>query len=248
MSRDPSRISCRVSRRGWLAGAMAGLVVGTVARPARAGSTKILILGDSMIAGGFGIFLQRRLRDDHALDVSRKGKSSTGLARPDFYNWVDEGKKAFEAFKPDATVCMFGGNDGQGLYMGKKGPSKWIRYEDGQPWTDEYRRRVNAFADVIAPDGQHIFWVGMPVMKPSKLNRRVQHMNTIYRAEMAIRPNAEFVDIWDVFSDDEGKYTDRVEIDGKRTRVRAGDGVHLSPAGAWRLVDKVAPLVVDVMS
>ncbi len=235
-----------LTRRQWFT-ALAGLtglgLVGALPRTAHAKPPRILLLGDSMIAGGFGLFLERALTKHDGCEVQRHGKSSTGLARPDFYDWIEEGAKAYEAFKPDAVVCMFGGNDGQGLYMGRKADPEWIRYEE-PGWTPEYRRRVNAFADAVTPNGEYLFWIGMPQMKLDKLHERVKHMNLIYRGEMAIRPNALFVDIWRVLADETGKYADKLEIAGKRVRVRTGDGVHLTVDGSHFLVSHVRPEIL----
>lgn len=212
---------------------------------AHAGATKILMIGDSMIAGGFGLFLAEDLEREHGYEVDRRGKSSTGLARPDFHDWIEVGGAARAEAKPSAVVCMFGGNDGQGLYMGRNAEPEWIRY--GEPeWTPEYRRRINAFADAVTAGGEWLFWIGMPQMRLERLHDRVGHMNTIYAAEMAIRPNARFVPIWDVLAHD-GKYSDHVTIAGKRTRVRTGDGVHITSAGAHYLADFVRPHIADVL-
>ncbi len=206
---------------------------------ARGKPGRVLLVGDSMIAGAFGLYLEQHLRKAVGHEVERRGKSSSGLARPDFFDWLEEGERLRTKFSPDAVVVMFGGNDGQGLYMGRGAEPKWIRWhEDG--WTEEYRRRVNAFADVMTANGEQIFWVGMPVMKPTKLNARVDHMNTIYRAEMAIRPHAEFVDVWRLLAGPDGGYAHELEVAGKRVRIRASDGVHLSGAGAKVLVEHVA--------
>jgi hypothetical protein len=211
-----------------------------------ADAKKVSILGDSMIAGGFGLYLEQALEKKQGHAVARHGKSSTGLARPDFYDWIKQGRHERESQHPDAVVVMFGGNDGQGLWMGKKAEPKWIRYEE-ENWTPEYRRRVNAFADTVTGGGETLIWIGMPVMRPSKLHKRVGHMNDIYRAEMAIRPRAHFVDIWPLLADAAGKYTDHVKIEGKRVRVRAQDGVHLSRSGAHHLVGQVAPKIADIL-
>ena len=203
---------------------------------------KILVAGDSMIAGGFGLFLARDLQKQHGYPVLRRGKTSSGLARPDFFDWMKEGERLVQEFSPDVSVVMFGGNDVQGLYMGK---GEWIRWPDKE-WSAEYARRVVAFCDILAPSGQTIFWVGMPVMRPPKFHARVQRVNTIFRAEMAVRKNAWFVDAWPVLADDNGEYADRIELEpgedgkpGKKVRVRAGDGIHLSPKGAEHLKDHV---------
>ncbi|MCH9683165.1 MAG: DUF459 domain-containing protein, partial [Deltaproteobacteria bacterium] len=261
------------TRRQWLLGS-AGLAGASLwSRTARADhygpadGTRVLVIGDSMIAGGFGLYLARGLGKDHGHSVTRRGKSSSGLARPDFFDWIEEANTLVGENPFDATVVMFGGNDVQGLYMGK---GAWVRWDD-EGWSEEYARRINALADLVAPNGQQLFWIGMPVMRPSKFNRRVQRVNTIFRAEMAIRPQARFVDIWDLFANAKGEYADRIvlppppeeteaaeaeaEADSqeeadpppkrkrKKVRVRAGDGIHLTVAGAHYLADHVEAIV-----
>ena len=199
---------------------------------------RVLLVGDSMIAGALGLYLERGLRDEHGYVTHRRGKTSSGLARPDFFDWIEEAQRQNEEFpEADAAIAMFGG--AQGLRMPER---KWIRWHE-PGWSEEYARRVNAFADAIAPNNRQMFFIGMPVMGRERLHARVQRINTIYRAEMAIRPNAKFIDIWRVLSDERGEYTDRVKIDGKRRRVRAGDGVHLNQTGA-RIAEKHVRAVV----
>jgi hypothetical protein len=246
------------TRRRLLA-ALAGAAATTLARPARAaepipadpgpvaepapGGKKILILGDSMIAGAVGLYLEKGLAKHHGYEVRRKGKSSTGLARPDFFNWPREARAQLEQFTPDATIVMFGGNDVQGLWMSR---GQWVTWPE-PGWPAEYARRVNAFADIVAPSGEPLFWIGMPVMRPEKFHVRVQRVNTIYRAEMAIRPGGNFIDIWRLLADEDGNYTDRLDVDGvpggRSERVRAGDGIHLSVAGARRVEAHVRAIV-----
>lgn len=238
------------TRRRLLA-AIAGATAAAAARPARADepttvgapAKKILLLGDSMIAGGIGVFLEKSLRKLHGYDVRRRGKSSTGLARPDFFSWPKEAAAQVAAFPPDAVICMFGGNDVQGLWMSR---GQWVTWPE-PGWPAEYARRVNAFADIVAPNGQPLFWIGMPVMRPEKFHVRVQRVNTIFRAEMAIRPGGHFIDIWRLLADEDGNYADRLDVDGvpggKTERVRAGDGIHLSVAGAHRVESHVRAIV-----
>jgi hypothetical protein len=231
-----------LTRRHWLTSiaGLGALALTGLPRLAHAAPKKVLLVGDSMIAGGFGLFLARALESQDGCVVDRRGKSSTGLARPDFHDWIAEGAKAYAEFQPDAVVCMFGGNDGQGLYMGRKADPEWIRWEE-PAWTPEYRRRVNEFADAVTPKGEHLMWIGMPQMRLDKLHQRVKHMNQVFRAEMAIRPKALFVDIWRVLANDQGEYADKIEVGGKKIRVRTGDGVHLTTEGCHHLVRHVRP-------
>ena len=266
--------SARLGRRGFMAG-VAGLAGAAALRPGEAradrygpqGGTRVLVIGDSMIAGGFGLYLARAL-GERGYDTTRRGKSSSGLARPDFFDWLAEAKRLVGETPYDATVVMFGGNDVQGLYMGK---GEWITWDD-EGWSEEYARRINALADIVAPAGQQLFWIGMPVMRPSKFHARVQRVNTIYRAEMAIRPGGMFVDIWSVLADEDGQYSDHIYVtqggtEGdsqaepteppsedapkpkrKKILVRAGDGIHLTVAGAHYLTDHVEQVVHTELS
>lgn len=226
---------------------------GQESTPARAGSetpaapvtTRVLMVGDSMIAGAFGLFLERRLEKEYGLSVDRTGKSSTGLSRPDFFDWTREVTKIRSTEKPyDAVICMFGGNDGQGQFMGRNAEPKWIRYgEDG--WDDEYRRRIVAFADAATGGTSALYWVGMPVMGLSRLHERMRHLNRIYRGELCVRPRAHFIDIWRTLADSRGRYVKRMKIGRKRVSVRVSDGVHLTGAGATYLVEQVAPRIAN---
>lgn len=241
------------TRRGFSAGLFTAPLAFHRQASARASGPRVLIAGDSMVAGGFGVFLEQALRKDHQYQVVRRGKSSTGLARPDFFNWLKEAERIVAAQGPsDVTVLMFGGNDVQGLYMGK---DTWIRWHD-EGWEAEYARRVNALCDILAPSQQYIYWVGLPIMRPEKFRRRCEKVNGIYRDEMAQRAGATFIDTWALLADEEGAYADRIVLDppadpsarAKRVRVRAGDGIHLSPAGAHRLKHHVLQFLLPVLS
>ena len=147
--------------------------------------------------------------------------------------------------RPDVSIVLFGGNDVQGLYMTRdlRGPDggRWIIWQN-ERWPIEYARRVNELCDILAPDGQVIIWIGLPVMRPERFREKCQRVNTIYRAEMAIRRRAYFVETWSVLADVDGNYADKLCLEPtsaeqrcKRTRVRASDGIHIAAAGAKRL-------------
>lgn len=234
------------TRRSWISGAacasaslgVSGLVRAEDVPSEKKTEPKILIVGDSMITGGFGVFLERALKKEHGYPVRRMGKSSTGLARPDFFNWMKNAKSLIAEGQPDIVIVMFGGNDTQGLYMGK---GKWIRWGE-EEWWPEYARRIDELCTILAPDQQQIYWVGLPTMRPDKFRGRVEYVNTIFRAEMAIRRNAYFIDTWSVLADEDGAYADRIYLEPAaegvkrvKVRVRAGDGIHISPEGSHHL-------------
>ena len=235
-----------LSRRRLLSALAVAPLIDLLPRIARADSPRVLMVGDSLIAGGFGPQLQDELEEQHGIEVARHGKVASGLARPDFYDWFTVGPELREEFRPDAVIVMFGGNDHQGLFMGERARPRWIGYED-PTWENEYRRRINAFAKAMAPETELLIWVGMPQMRATDLRAHVAYVNQLFREEMAIRPNARFVDIWNVLALD-GEFTEELEIDGQPTRVRTRDGVHITRAGGAYLAEFVHPRIADWVS
>ena len=232
-------------RRSFNLGLLTAAVVAGLPRGARANGAKVLIIGGSAIKGALGMYLERDLKK-LGFDATRDAKSSSGLARPDFFNWPKRASKLRDDHSPDAVVCMFGGNDAQGLWMGKDNDPEWIRWQE-EGWTEEYRRRVNEFADAVTNPGTKLFWMGMPVMRSKDFDARIERMNTVFRAEMATRKDAYYLDTREVLSTPEGKYTDHLTIEGSRTRVRAGDGIHLAGAGATVVVNHLVPQIADAL-
>ena len=213
-------------------------------REARADEHKLLIVGDSMIAGAFGLFLERAMDEREGVVAVRDGRSSTGLARPDFFDWTTKIEALVKEESPDVVVCMFGGNDGQGLYMGRRAEPKWIRYPDGRAWTEEYARRIDAFADAAMGHGAALAWIGMPIVEPEGMAAKMRWVNKIYRARMSVRARARFIDVWSVLADEQGRYRQKISVEGGKKRLRGNDGVHLSVLGARMMVKAVAPQIV----
>ena len=234
----------RLDRRSFTLGLTGALALALLPRRARAGAGKVLILGGSTIHGALGKTIEETLQAA-GLTTQREAKSSSGLARPDFHDWPVKAKAYADRFSPDAVVVMFGGNDGQALFMGEDASPKWIKWEE-QGWSAEYRKRVGAFADAVSGNGAQIVWLGMPDMRSSKLNERMGRMNGIYEAEMNARQNGHYVATQTLIPGVSG-YSDFAKIDGKEVRVRADDGVHYSLHGAKIVAGAVAPQVVSLL-
>ncbi len=225
-----------------------GTSVGTfpLARRAHGRGPKILVLGGSTMGGALGKYLETAL-SQVGYAVHRRAKGSSGLARPDFFDWPTQAQRLHSHHQPAATVVMFGGNDGQGLWMGKNASPPWIRWQD-PGWGAEYARRVDALVKILSPGREHVFWVGMPAMRSPRLNRRIQKMNGIYQTQMARHADAHFLDMVPVLGTKAGGYTEHILVDGKKTKVRADDGVHLSMKGAKVVVNHVVPGVREKIS
>jgi hypothetical protein len=119
--------------------------------------------------------------------------------------------------------------------------------DDGIPdWEPTYRGRVASMMDLLVGGDKKrtVLWVGAPPMRDDARDKDVVDLNRVMREEAAKRnPYVIFVDSYPLFDDEDGAYTDRLEIDGETVRVRVGDGVHLTPAGADYLAAPVYALL-----
>jgi uncharacterized protein len=166
-------------------------------------------------------------------------KVSSGLSRPDFFDWPQRLVDEIVDFRPDAAAVLFGANDGQDvMYQGR------VLKVGTKAWQNVYAQRVGAAMDILARGGRRVYWVGNPIMRDSGYRRRIAMMNHIYEAEAGKHPGVTFVSTWRLMADDKGSYADYLkDVDGESVLVRAPDGIHLTRAGG----DRMAALVLAVI-
>jgi len=196
----------------------------------RTAPLKLFVTGDSMIEF-MAPKLLKEAEGTHALDGTYKVEYGTGLVRDDFFDWPANARKQMAAQSPEAVIIMMGGNDGQGMTL-----SGGKILHDGTPeWQAEYQRRATIMMGILTGGGQrHVYWVGMPIPKSTRLARDYRQIDAALSAAAAAVPGVTFVDIWDDFAPG-GHYSDFV--DGQL--VRARDGIHLNRDGSTRLMHKL---------
>ncbi|MEM1333506.1 MAG: GDSL-type esterase/lipase family protein, partial [Actinomycetota bacterium] len=188
------------------------------------------IVGDSD-AGTFGPYLQTLLDNTLIVDTSLDYKVSSGLARPDFFNWPEQLRTTVPEVDPDIVVVTFGGNDSQGLSL----PQEELEFIVGDPlaneaeWSAEYERRVLEVVDILLDDGREVVWVGSPNDDSADVTAKLRIQDQAVRAALAQRPDVVFVDTWTRFSGRDGNWAEFVvdPRDGIGKDVRADDGYHL---------------------
>lgn len=206
---------------------------------ARVGPTKVLILGDSMAATDFGRALEEELAGVEQLKVSRRGKSATGLARPDFFDWPAEAERLMAKHAPTRVVIVLGGNDGQDL-LGDGPRVRW----GSETWAAAYADRWRAFVDkLLESDAQReIVLLALPVMDRPRLEKKLGVIRTVQAEVAAAHPRVRYFETRGWFFEGEAPRAE-VELAGKRYPLRQDDGIHFSRPGAIWLARQVAPLL-----
>ena len=189
--------------------------------------------------GIIGMALEEQLRRWPHIDVVKEAKSSTGLARPDFFDWVKQARKLGKKLEPDVVICNLGPNDGQSLREKKE----W-HYWGTDSWREHYQRRVSEVMKAF-PDA-HFVWLGPPSMGSENAHLRQALLSLFIRSVVRSRSNSTYVDLFALTSDPQGNYVDTVEgPDGRPVRGRAGDGIHFKwPAArlfARKAIEAAAP-------
>jgi uncharacterized protein len=205
--------------------------------PTRKDQLALWVGGDSM-AMIFGQSLVALSQPTHVIDAVLDYKVSSGLSRPDFFNWPERLRAQMQSFDPHVAVAMFGANDGQSVeYQGK------VLQFNTPAWLALYHRRVGQAMDIlIGPRHRQVWWIGMPIMRSDAFSKVVRVLDSVYKAEAATRPDVHWVDTYGMFADKSGRYQDYLPgTSGKTELMRQSDGIHFSRAGA----DMAAKVVLD---
>ena len=108
-----------------------------------------------------------------------------------------------------------------------------------EPWEKIYTRRIDDTIAALRSKGVPVFWVGLPPIRGTKSTADTGYLNDLYRAR-AEKAGAVYVDVWDGFVDEEGKYTNfGPDYEGQMRRLRSGDGVYFTKYGARKVAHYV---------
>ncbi len=118
-----------------------------------ASAVDVLLVGSSSIGGPLGMRIQQSLKRE-GITSAKFLKSSSGICRPDFFDWRKEAAtRVSQKPRPKVVALYLGGNDSQDLKLlpaeQKKLERKraWVRFRDQRDeWSRHYENRM---VDVI---------------------------------------------------------------------------------------------------
>jgi hypothetical protein len=187
---------------------------------------RVWVGGDSM-GGELGFSLEPLLQESKVFKPITFYKESSGICRYDFFNWQKEIESVVKTAKPQAAVIMMGTNDTQSVSQDN---GEWIPYGD-MDWKKAYEKRVGDIIDTFLDAGvRRVYWVGMPIMGEEWRNSRMKLINKVFQKQSEKRPGAEYVDIWDLYTNSDGTF------DGS---LRLSDQVHFTVEGQQVLAKAV---------
>ncbi len=189
------------------------------------GATRVAVFGDSM-AADLTKALERLYGEDPNIIIVGQGVGSSGFVRDDYFDWNKTIGEQIAANSFDIAVVIIGINDRQSI-----GGMKALTPE----WTTEYTARVSNFVNQLRNAGKPTIWVGLPPMEAPTYAKAIAAISEIQKLAV-FSGGAEFLDIYERFLNEEGKYSSfGPDLNGNRVRMRKDDGIHLSAAGADKL-------------
>src|SRR5258706_45777 len=108
-----------------------------------------------------------------------------------------------------------------------------------EKWELAYVRRIDAMIAALKSAGVPVLWVGLPSQRNTKPSADSSYLNELYRSR-AEKAGIIYVDIWDGFVDEGGRYSAQgPDYEGQIRRLRSGDGVYFTKFGARKLAHYV---------
>jgi hypothetical protein len=108
-----------------------------------------------------------------------------------------------------------------------------------EAWSEAYSRRIDDTIAALKTSGVPVFWVGLPPLRGQRAAADIAFLNDLYRSR-ADKAGIIYIDVWDGFVDEDGRYAQfGPDVEGQTRRLRTGDGVYFTQAGARKLAHYV---------
>ena len=95
-------------------------------------------------------------------------------------------------------------------------------------------KKIEEMIAVLKSKGVPVLWVGLPSVRGPKAMSDTLFLNSLYR-DGAGKAGITYVDVWDGFVDEAGRFTQGPDFEGQIRRLRSADGVYFTKPGARKL-------------
>lgn len=161
-----------------------------------------------------------------------KNDNKTDAAKPDAEKKADDQQAADDADTGDTPQIIVpekgAARNASGIY----------EFRDDR-WVELYNKKIDDMIAVLKTKGVPIVWVGLPAVRGPKATADMLFLDSLYR-EAANKAGITYVDVWDGFVDEGGRFMQRgPDFEGQPRKLRSDDGVYFTTAGARKLAHYV---------
>ncbi len=213
------------------------------------GRIRIAFVGDSISDGyweGVSVTAGRDACLKSLLEIGRFAKNSTGLTRPDRFDWVAELRRIGESFKPRLFVISLGLNDRQSVVEHGQ-----ITMDNSPLYDDKYKERVTAVLAAAAAAKASVLWIGLPAMRAPATDKDAREKNRLY--EEAIQafgsPAIRYVEPWKLNAGGSDAFASYgPDQNGRMVQIRTPDGEHFTVAGEMLTAVYLLPRITAALT
>ncbi len=106
-------------------------------------------------------------------------------------------------------------------------------------WVELYAKKIEEMIGVLKSKGVPVLWVGLPAVRGQRATSDMLFLNSLYR-DAAGKAGITYVDVWDGFVDEAGRFLQQgPDFEGQTRQLRADDGVYFTKPGARKLAHYV---------
>lgn len=188
--------------------------------PKEADARSILVVGGAL-AGELAEGLEATYAEVPSVRVDRLSIADAGLAGADPGLLVDRIRGAVQGRnRMAAIVILIGSLDVRDIATDSGGAA--FRSD---AWNAIYGQRVGQLIAAARAQRLPVLWVGLPPPKGVARRADFGHLNTVAKQQVEAA-NAIYVDVWDVFLDENGGYTSYgPDVAGTRRKLRSDEGI-----------------------
>jgi hypothetical protein len=115
-------------------------------------------------------------------------------------------------------------------------------------WVELYSKKIEEMIGVLKAKGVPVVWVGLPAVRGTKATSDMLFLDSLYR-DAAGKAGITYVDVWDGFVDEAGRFLQRgPDFEGQPRKLRSDDGVFFTRAGARKLAHYVEREITRLMA
>ena len=191
----------------------------------------VLITGDSMMQY-IGMIASQNY-PKLGLKVLDLSKQSTGLLYKKSHNWAQVIKDTLTQNQGiKLLVMLIGANDPWGRSINGK------FYElNSSEWREFYARRVDEIYKIAKASNIKVLWLSLPCMQKTDYAKKTQLLNEIYKS-VSEQNGQIFINTSEYLCQNDNFLT-HLNINGKRSKIRQDDGIHISKIGSQILADEI---------
>ncbi|MCP3922067.1 MAG: DUF459 domain-containing protein [Desulfobacterales bacterium] len=203
-------------------------IVKKIAKKGFAPPYRFLFVGDSMVQSPLGIDIEKKLMGIPRSSVIKKGVVSSGLLRPDYYNWSSKLNNFISIYNPGIVVIMLGTNDISSLYH----PGKKRFYSfNSKRMKKYYRSNVKNLMQIVKNYNLNAFWIGLPATEKDEINEKLEVINSIHKGVASEFDNIHYIETWNLLRNEDESVKKFIVTEGRKRKIRSSDGIHYTEFG-----------------